>query len=141
MSRAETARSRAGASRRVRAPRTALDPHARLPASHPRLHDVTIRQVERLVVRLPRDIIEFDAQEFSLRGEPCHASAPSRLDGIAVRAFVPVCVRAAPVDAFDLGLPTDSNFGAARPLPDGTGTIRSSLEAISGIPIVTGFRL
>lgn len=48
-------------------------------------------------------------------------------------------VRATPVDAFDLGLTTDSNFGDARPLPEGTSSIRASLEQVTGVPIVTGF--
>jgi aspartate kinase len=48
-------------------------------------------------------------------------------------------VRATPVDAWDLGITTDSNFGDARPLPDGTSKVRASLEQVTGIPVVTGF--
>jgi aspartate kinase len=48
-------------------------------------------------------------------------------------------LRATPVDAWDLGLTTDSNHGDARPLPDGTSQIRAALEQVSGIPVVTGF--
>lgn len=46
---------------------------------------------------------------------------------------------ATPVDAFDLGLTTDSNHGAARPLPGSGVAVRASLRQIPGIPVVTGF--
>ena len=42
------------------------------------------------------------------------------------------------VDAFEVGLCTDSNFGRARPLPD-DGRIAENLSSIEGIPILTGF--
>ena len=48
-------------------------------------------------------------------------------------------LRATPIDAWDLGITTDSNFGDARPLPGGTTEIRTALEQITGIPVVTGF--
>ena len=48
-------------------------------------------------------------------------------------------VEATPVDAFDLGLETDSNHGRARPLPGVERAIRAALEAMPGIPVVTGF--
>jgi aspartate kinase len=48
-------------------------------------------------------------------------------------------LRATPIDAWDLGITTDSNFGDARPLPGGTSEIRTALEQITGIPVVTGF--
>jgi len=48
-------------------------------------------------------------------------------------------LRATPVDAWDLGLTTDSNHGDARPLPEGTKQIRAALEQVTGIPVVTGF--
>jgi aspartate kinase len=47
-------------------------------------------------------------------------------------------IRAQAVDAFEVGLRTDSNFGRARPLSD-EGRIAESMSAIEGIPIVTGF--
>ncbi len=48
-------------------------------------------------------------------------------------------VEATPLDAFDLGLVSDSRHGGARPLP-GTGeALRASLAEVSGVPIVTGF--
>jgi aspartate kinase len=46
---------------------------------------------------------------------------------------------ATPVDAWDLGITTDSNYGDARPLPGGTSDIRGALEQVTGIPVVTGF--
>lgn len=48
-------------------------------------------------------------------------------------------MQATPVDAFDLGLTTDSNHGQARPLPESLGAIRSALAQVTGIPVVTGF--
>ena len=46
---------------------------------------------------------------------------------------------ATPVDAFDLGLTTDSCHGRARPLPGVEASLRESLRGIPGVPIVTGF--
>ena len=48
-------------------------------------------------------------------------------------------MHATPVDAFDLGLTSDSNHGNAQPLPESVECLRSALEQISGIPVVTGF--
>ena len=48
-------------------------------------------------------------------------------------------LRATPVDAFDLGLTTDSNHGAARPLPGSCAAVRDALREVPGIPVVTGF--
>lgn len=42
------------------------------------------------------------------------------------------------LDAFDIGLRTDSSFGRAKPLPD-DGRIARALAAIAEIPVVTGF--
>ncbi len=44
-----------------------------------------------------------------------------------------------PVDAFDLGLTTDSCHGRARPLPGVEASLRESLRGIPGIAVVTGF--
>ena len=46
---------------------------------------------------------------------------------------------ATPVDAFDLGLTTDSCHGQARPLPGVEASLRRSLDDIPGIPVITGF--
>ncbi len=46
---------------------------------------------------------------------------------------------ATPVDAFDLGLVSDSNHGAARPLPESRAFVRTALNEVPGIPVVTGF--
>jgi aspartate kinase len=66
-------------------------------------------------------------------------------------------VPATPVDAWDLGLTTDSNHGSARPVfgrsgtselpgspespssPSSMGAIRRALAEIPGVPVVTGF--
>jgi aspartate kinase len=48
-------------------------------------------------------------------------------------------VHATPVDAFDLGLASDSNHGAARPLPGTVDDLREALERVPGVPVVTGF--
>jgi len=42
------------------------------------------------------------------------------------------------IDAWDAGLRTDSDFGRAKPLPD-DGRIRSCIEQVEGVPVVTGF--
>ena len=46
---------------------------------------------------------------------------------------------ATPVDAFDLGLISDSNHGCARPLAGTSSAIRRALAEVPGIPVVTGF--
>jgi len=46
---------------------------------------------------------------------------------------------ATPVDAFDLGLTTDSCHGHARPLPGFEESVQRSLQEVPGIPVVTGF--
>lgn len=46
---------------------------------------------------------------------------------------------ATPIDAFDLGLTTDSCHGQARPLPGTEASLRRSLDEIPGIPVITGF--
>jgi len=46
---------------------------------------------------------------------------------------------ATPVDAFDLGLLSDSNHGCARPLSGRGASIRRALREVPGIPVVTGF--
>jgi aspartate kinase len=46
---------------------------------------------------------------------------------------------ATPVDAFDLGLISDSNHGCAKPLAGNSAAIRRALAQVPGIPVVTGF--
>lgn len=58
---------------------------------------------------------------------------------IVARALERAGVHATPVDAFDLGLTTDSNHGAARPLPESRAAVRASLLQVPGVPVVTGF--
>jgi aspartate kinase len=46
---------------------------------------------------------------------------------------------ATPVDAFDLGLESDSNHGSARVLSGCEESVREALERVPGVPVVTGF--
>ncbi len=43
------------------------------------------------------------------------------------------------VDAFDLGLLTDSNFGNASPLPEGDALMLQNIKKYDRLPIVTGY--
>ncbi len=52
--------------------------------------------------------------------------------------FTSCGLNATAVDAYELGLRSDSRFGRARPVPD-DGRIAERLAAIQGLPIVTGF--
>ncbi len=56
-------------------------------------------------------------------------AAHFRKEGIAARAL----------PAWDLGLVTDGNFGAARVQPESYSRIRRSLERVRELPIVTGY--
>ena len=47
-------------------------------------------------------------------------------------------LRAQAVDAFEVGLRTDGNFGRARPVAD-DGRISANMGKVEGIPILTGF--
>jgi aspartate kinase len=58
---------------------------------------------------------------------------------VVAHALVRAGLAATPVDAFDLGLTTDSNHGAARPLPGSAPAVRDALREVPGIPVVTGF--
>jgi aspartate kinase len=58
---------------------------------------------------------------------------------IVAQALSQEGLRATPVDAWDIGLVTDSNFGDARPLPVAPSQVRAALEQVGGIPVVTGF--
>ena len=48
-------------------------------------------------------------------------------------------LRALPIDAYDLGLVSDSNHGRAQVLPNSAERVRSALASIDGIPVITGF--
>ena len=48
-------------------------------------------------------------------------------------------VPATPVDAYDLGLVSDSNHGRARPLPEQSERVKRTLAGVAGVPVVTGF--
>jgi aspartate kinase len=74
-------------------------------------------------------------------GERDHVlSFGERISARIVAAYLSSCgVRAVPIDAFDLGLVSDSNHGRARVLPDSAARVRSALERIDGVPVITGF--
>jgi aspartate kinase len=44
-----------------------------------------------------------------------------------------------PVDAYDIGMRTDSRFAEANPDPECFADLKAGIEAIDGLPIVTGF--
>lgn len=48
-------------------------------------------------------------------------------------------LRAVPIDAYDLGLESDSNHGRARVLSQSAERVRSALARFDGIPVITGF--
>jgi aspartate kinase len=58
---------------------------------------------------------------------------------VVAHALKAMGVAATPVDAYDLGLVSDSNHGAARPLLESHERIRAALLEVPGIPVVTGF--
>ena len=58
---------------------------------------------------------------------------------IVARALESEGVQATPVDAWDLGLITDSNHGRATPLAGIGENVRTALQGVSGVPVVTGF--
>lgn len=48
-------------------------------------------------------------------------------------------LRAVPIDAYDLGLQSDSNHGRAKVLAQSAERVRSALARFDGIPVITGF--
>lgn len=64
-------------------------------------------------------------------GERCSART-------VAAAMTAMGLPATAVDAFALGLRTDSAFGRARPLPD-DGRIARAVDAVQGVPVITGF--
>lgn len=58
---------------------------------------------------------------------------------IVARALRASGREATPVDAFDLGLTTDSNHGSARPMPGAAAVLAVRLAALPGVPVLTGF--
>ena len=48
-------------------------------------------------------------------------------------------LRAVPIDAYDLGLQSDSNHGRAKVLSQSAERVRSALARFDGIPVITGF--
>lgn len=48
-------------------------------------------------------------------------------------------LRAVPIDAYDLGLTSDSNHGRAQVLSTSAARVQSALARFDGIPVITGF--
>ena len=75
----------------------------------PRLKDYFVSFGERLAVRI--------------------IAAYLRQEGTAAEAL----------DAFDVGLLTDSHFGAARPVDDVDDRIAAAMSRVEGVPVITGY--
>lgn len=58
---------------------------------------------------------------------------------IFARVLAGMGVPATPIDAYDLGLTSDSNHGRARPLPSAFPAMARALAWVPGVPVVTGF--
>src|SRR5688572_32682780 len=58
---------------------------------------------------------------------------------IIAAAFEKAGVLASQHDAFDIGMLTDDQFGAAQPLPEAEAELRRHLEPMARLPIVTGY--
>jgi len=68
------------------------------------------------------------------------ASFGERLSARGIAAYFEAGgLKAQAVDAYDLGLRTDSRHTAATPDPDCFPAVRRALEAIEAVPVVTGF--
>ena len=82
----------------------------------------------RMRGRLEADELDF-VLSFGERMSARIVAATLRLRGID----------AAPLDAFDVGLLSDSSHGRAKPLPGIGEALRRSLGEVHGVPVVTGF--
>jgi aspartate kinase len=58
---------------------------------------------------------------------------------IVARSLQEIGQAATPVDAWDLGLVTDSRFGGARPIEGTLAAISAAVEEVPGVAVVTGF--
>ena len=58
---------------------------------------------------------------------------------IVARALMASGLAATPVDAWDLGLVTDSRFGGARPVEGTLRAISEAIHEVPGVAVVTGF--
>ncbi len=111
-------------------------------------HRALLRQLD-----LPGDFLDRYWREWGLflgglsEGGPLSAAqldlALSFGERLSARIVARVCadcgLPAVPVDAWDLGLVSDSRHGAAQPLDGTDQALRQGLEQIGGLPIVTGF--
>ena len=78
--------------------------------------------------------------ELTPRSLDCIMSFGERLSTkVVAAAFRAAGHGATPCNAYDLGLVTDSRFGAANPLETCYGDLGKAVRAVKGIPVVTGF--
>ncbi len=101
---------------------------------HPELLDAHLRELAGVLrgVRMCRRLGERELDYVLSFGERMSArivAAALRRGGVPATAM----------DAFDLGLVSDSEHGRARPLPGFQSEVRRALEGLEGVPVVTGF--
>ncbi|MBI4578586.1 MAG: aspartate kinase [Planctomycetes bacterium] len=79
-------------------------------------------------------------KELTPRTKDYVASFGERLSVRTIAAYLAQAgIPAKAVDAFDLGLITDSNFGAANPLPEADQIMHWNIRRIEGVPVITGY--
>jgi aspartate kinase len=79
-------------------------------------------------------------RELTPRSLDLVASFGERISARSVAAYLSLGdIKATAVDAYDAGMLTDDRFGEATPDPACFPTLRASLAAIDGVPVVTGF--
>lgn len=79
-------------------------------------------------------------KELTLRTRDYVLSFGERLSARTVAAwFVKAGIESTAVDAFELGLMTDSNFGSASPLPEADAIMHWNMKRFAGVPVVTGY--
>lgn len=87
-----------------------------------------------------KEAIEANVGNVDVKAIDLLSSFGERLSVRMVAAYLnKIGIPAKAFDAWDLGLVTDSNFGAALPLPEAEGKIAESLKAVKEVAVVTGF--
>ncbi len=79
-------------------------------------------------------------KELTPRTKDYVASFGERLSVRTIAAYLnQVGISAKAIDAFDLGLITDSNFGSAMPLPEADQIMHWNIRRTEGVPVITGY--
>lgn len=102
---------------------------------------IDVPEIEALLAEL-HDLVRGIAliREATPRTLDYSASFGERLSARLVAAhFVSIGIDARATDAWDAGLITDGRFGTARPIPECDARIRSALETLAPVPVVTGY--